>query len=206
MKYHFQNRDPQLIYKLLASTIVPRPIAWVTTVDQMGISNAAPFSFFNMMGSEPPIVALGIQHSADGGAKDTLRNIREQKIFGINLVNREDAELMNLTSRDYDASADELKEHQIEVIVGDLLPIPLIATSPVKMECRLYQEIPTGENQAVILGEVVMLHLIDEALIDADAGYVDATKLNLVARMHGRGWYSEPDNLFEMLRPDSETR
>lgn len=206
MKYHFQNRDPQLIYKLLASTIVPRPIAWVTTVDQMGISNAAPFSFFNMMGNEPPIVALGIQHSVDGGAKDTLRNIREQKIFGINLVNREDAELMNLTSRDYDASVDELKEHQIEVIAGDLLPIPLIATSPVKMECRLYQEIPTGENQAVILGEVVMLHLIDEALIDADAGYVDATKLNLVARMHGRGWYSEPDNLFEMLRPDSEKR
>lgn len=206
MKYHFQNRDPQLIYKLLASTIVPRPIAWVTTVDQMGISNAAPFSFFNMMGSEPPIVALGIQHSADGSAKDTLRNIREQKIFGINLVNRDDAELMNLTSRDYDASVDELKEHQIEVIAGDLLPIPLIASSPVKMEYRLYQEIPTGENQAVILGEVVMLHLIDEALIDADAGYVDATKLNLVARMHGRGWYSEPDNLFEMLRPDSETR
>lgn len=206
MKYHFQNRDPQLIYKLLASTIVPRPIAWVTTVDQMGISNAAPFSFFNMMGSEPPIVALGIQHSADGSAKDTLRNIREQKIFGINLVNRDDAELMNLTSRDYDVSVDELKEHQIEVIAGDLLPIPLIASSPVKMECRLYQEIPTGENQAVILGEVVMLHLIDEALIDADAGYVDATKLNLIARMHGRGWYSEQDNLFEMLRPDSERR
>lgn len=201
MKYNFQDADPQVIYKLLASTIVPRPIAWVTTVDQAGIANAAPFSFFNMMGSEPPIVALGVQHAADGKAKDTLCNIREQKIFGINLVKRDDADQMNLTSTTYVPEIDELKEHHIEVITGDLLPIPLIASSPVKMECRLYQEITTGENQAVILGEVLMLHIIDEALIDVDAGYVDAAKLNLIARMHGRGWYSEPENLFEMLRP-----
>lgn len=202
MKYNFQNSDPQLIYKLLASTVVPRPIAWVTTVDSSGQANAAPFSFFNIMGSQPPIVALGIQHRADGRAKDTLHNIREQKIFGINLVKRDDAQQMNLTSADYDSAVDELKEHQIETIMGELLPLPLIASSPVKMECRLYQEIPTGENQAIILGEILMLHLIDEALIDAEAGYVDATQLNLVARMHGRGWYSEPSALFEMLRPD----
>ena len=152
MKYNFQNSDPQLIYKLLASTVVPRPIAWVTTVDSSGQANAAPFSFFNIMGSQPPIVALGIQHRAAGRTKDTLQNIREQKIFGINLVKRDDAQQMNLTSADYDSAVDELKEHQIETIVGELLPLPLIASSPVKMECRLYQEIPTGENQAIILG------------------------------------------------------
>ena len=109
MQYDFSQTDPQLIYKLMASTITPRPIAWVTTKSRAGIANAAPFSFFNMMGSNPPIIAIGLQAQADE-LKDTTRNILETAGFAINLVSFSQAIVMNETSRAYEMSIDELAE------------------------------------------------------------------------------------------------
>lgn len=201
MQYDFSQADPQLIYKLMASTITPRPIAWITTKSRAGIANAAPFSFFNMMGSNPPIIAIGLQAQADE-LKDTTRNILETAGFAINLVSFSQAIVMNETSRAYEMSIDELAENNILTTPASSMDLPLIQDAPVKMECILHTAIPTGENQYVILGEVKVFHIDDSAFTDVESGYIDASKLDLVSRMHGRGWYSRNKDLFEMLRPE----
>lgn len=200
MEYDFDNASQDVIYKLLASTVIPRPIAWVTTRSRAGIENAAPFSFFNIMGTNPPLVALGIQSSQQGGLKDTAKNILDTKIFAINLVSKEMAQEMNGTSFDYDASINELEAQKIAVVPASSMDLSLIKNAPVKMECVLHTEIETGPSQYVILGEVKVFH-IDDAFLDKDTGYVDGEKLGLISRMHGRGWYSDNSRFFEMIRP-----
>lgn len=203
MEYDFDNASQGVIYKLLASTVIPRPIAWVTTRSRAGIENAAPFSFFNIMGTNPPLVALGIQSSQQGGLKDTAKNILDTKVFAINLVSKELAQEMNATSFDYDASISELEAQKIAVVPASSMDLSLIKNAPVKMECVLHTEIETGPSQYVILGEVKVFH-IDDALLDKDTGYVNGEKLRLISRMHGRGWYSDNRSFFEMIRPMSD--
>lgn len=200
MEYDFDKVSQDVIYKLLASTVIPRPIAWVTTRSHERIENAAPFSFFNIMGTHPPLVALGIQSSQQGGLKDTAKNILDTQVFAINLVSKEMAEEMNATSFDYDASINELEAQKIAVVPASSMDLSLIKNAPVKMECVLHTAIETGPGQYVILGEVKVFH-IDDVFLDKDTGYVDGEKLGLISRMHGRGWYSDNSSLFEMIRP-----
>lgn len=202
MRYDFSDSNADIIYKLMASTIVPRPIAWVTTISQSGIVNAAPFSFFNMMGSNLPVIAIGIQANA-GDLKDTSQNILETQEFVINLVPFEMADLMNASSQSLSAEIDELAYLDIETVPATFVKAPLIKDSPVKMECTLMSAVQTGEAQYVMIGEVKVFHIDDQYLLDAQSGYVDTEKMALISRMHGRGWYSKNRDLFLLERPNS---
>ncbi|MHC5224938.1 flavin reductase family protein [Ignatzschineria sp. LJL83] len=201
MQYDFRDISPDLIYKLMASTIVPRPIAWITTKSKTGVVNAAPFSFFNMMGSEPPVVAVGLQGKVGGKLKDTTQNILDTKEFVVNLVPHNMAISMNETSREYSEDDNELEIGHISTMPAILVKAPLIKDVPVSFECVSISEVQTGASQYVILGEVKICHIADEFLLDRNAVYVDTEKMNLISRMHGRGWYSQNKDLFLMERP-----
>jgi flavin reductase (DIM6/NTAB) family NADH-FMN oxidoreductase RutF len=187
-------------YKLLCSSITPRPIAWVTTLSATGTRNAAPFSFFNMMGATPPIVALGLMRRPDGRYKDTAANIVQTREFVVNLVCEADAAAMNFSCIDAPPEFDEIAAGNISTVPSSLVGPPRILSAPVSMECRLFQHIDTSSHSTVILGEVVMFHIHDE-LVDAANLHIDTLGLKLVARMHGSGWYTRTADVFQMQRP-----
>jgi len=187
-------------YKLLVSTVVPRPIAWVTTRDVDGTLNAAPFSFFNAMSGDPPVVCLGIGGRAPGDIKDTGGNIRRTGEFVVNLVSHKLAEQMNITAIDFPKGINELAEAGLTAAPSVKVRPPRIAEAPVSMECERLVIVEVGIARAVILGRVLAIHIRDEYVLDAERCYVDSPKLDLIGRMHGRGWYARTTDLFEMPR------
>jgi len=176
-------------YNLLSSLIVPRPIAWVTTVDAAGRVNAAPFSFFNLMSGTPPVVVLGIGNR-DGAPKDTTRNIVDTGEFVINLVTAELLDAMNITAIDFDAGVDEIGEAGLETVASYAVAPPRIAGSPVALECNFTQSVALGQGRNMVVGAVSCAHVRDDIVIDVDRGHIDAARLGVVARMHGGGWYT----------------
>lgn len=186
-------------YKLMSAAITPRPIAWLTTQSPDGVRNAAPYSFFNMMGAAPPIVAIGIMRRPDGTYKDSGQNILDTGEFVVNLVSERDAAAMNLTCIDAPPSFDEIDAAKLETAPSTSITPPRIASAPVSMECKVFQTVEAGLS-LVVLGEVLRFH-IDDALVDAERLHVDTLAMNLVARMHGAGWYTRCTDLFQMTRP-----
>jgi flavin reductase (DIM6/NTAB) family NADH-FMN oxidoreductase RutF len=187
-------------YKLLVSTITPRPIAWVVSQNAQGQLNAAPFSFFNAFAGDPPVVGMGISSHGPGRAKDTRVNIKETGQFVVNLVSEEMAQAMNVTAIEFDADVNELNEAKLRTLPSEKVKPPRIADSPVAMECELMQIVELGTNTGLVLGRVLAMHLRDDAVLDATKLYVDTTKLKLVGRMHGAGWYARTTDLFEIPR------
>lgn len=188
------------VYKLLVATIGPRPIAWVTTQDVDGTVNAAPFSFFNAMSGNPPVVAIGIGGRGPGDVKDTGGNIRRTGEFVVNLVSHKLAEQMNITAIDFPKSVNELTEAQLTTAPSHHVKPPRIAEVPVSMECERLVIVDVGIDRAVILGKVVAFHVQDDCVLDKDRCYIDTPKLDLIGRMHGRGWYARTTDRFEMPR------
>jgi len=188
------------VYKLLVATIGPRPIAWVTTQDVDGTLNAAPFSFFNAMSGNPPVVAIGIGGRGPGDVKDTGGNIRRTGQFVVNLVSYRLAEQMNVTAIDFPQSVNELAEAGLETAASTRVKPPRIAAAPVAMECERLVIVEVGVDRAVILGSVVAFHIQDDCVLDKDRCYIDTPKLDLIGRMHGAGWYARTTDRFEMPR------
>jgi flavin reductase (DIM6/NTAB) family NADH-FMN oxidoreductase RutF len=187
-------------YKLLVSTIVPRPIAWIVSQNKGGRLNAAPFSFFNAFSGDPPIVGIGIGSHEPGRAKDTRRNIRETSEFVVNLVSEEMAEAMNVTAIEFEHGMNELAEAQLEVVPSVRVKPPRIAASPVAMECVLQQIVELGPDNALVLGRIVAMHVRDDLVLDRSKSYVNTPNLKLIGRMHGTGWYARTSDLFQMER------
>jgi flavin reductase (DIM6/NTAB) family NADH-FMN oxidoreductase RutF len=200
MEFDFEALASGDRYKILTSTIVPRPIAWVTTLSKDGVRNAAPFSFFNALSKDPPLLALGIMADSDGSIKDTARNILDTGEYVINLVPRSAAESMNLTSIDAPPHVDELALAELDTLPSLKVRPGRIAISPVSFECRLHTPIELS-NQLIALGEVVQAHVADAFILDAAKSYVDTPAMQLIGRLHGRGWYATTDDLFQMPRP-----
>jgi|BEDMetMinimDraft_2_1075160.scaffolds.fasta_scaffold07386_4 flavin reductase (DIM6/NTAB) family NADH-FMN oxidoreductase RutF len=200
MLFDFTTLPPADRYKLLVSTIVPRPIAWVVTQDRAGRVNAAPYSFFNAFCQEPPIVCLGIGSRDDGESKDTGRNIRESGEFVVNLVPAALSESMNVTAIEFPAGVGEIDEAKLETLPSLKIKPPRIKESPVAMECVTYQIVELGAERMLVLGQVLAMHVRDEAVIDAAKCYIDTPRLDLIGRMHGRGWYTRTRDRFEMPR------
>jgi len=188
------------VYKLLVATIGPRPIAWVTTQDVDGTLNAAPFSFFNAMSGNPPVVAFGIGGRGPGDVKDTGGNIRRTGEFVVNLVSYKLAEQMNITAIDFPKSVNELVEARLATAPSLHVKPPRIAEAPVSMECERLVIVDVGIDRAVVLGKVVAFHVQDDCVMDKDRCYIDTPKLDLIGRMHGAGWYARTTDLFEMPR------
>ncbi|MCF4164266.1 flavin reductase family protein [Zavarzinia compransoris] len=184
-------------YKLLIGTVVPRPIAWVTTVDGSGRVNAAPFSFFNVLSSEPAIVALGLDLKADGTAKDTTRNIRETGEFTVNIVSNALVEAMTVCAIPFPHGTEELAEAGLTTAPGLKLRCPYIKEARAALECRLFQDIALPTGRAIILGEVVAAH-VDDCIL-TERLHVDAHGLDAVGRMGGEA-YASTRYLFDLKR------
>lgn len=196
-----EDLTPDRMYKLLVSTVMPRPIALVSSLSADGRPNAAPFSFFNAFSNAPPLLVLGIEGSRrDDGKphKDTARNIIERGEFVVNLVSRAIAEQMVVCSIDFPEQVSEFDEAGFTPRPSKRIAVPGIAESPVNFECRVFNILPLPFNRSLITGEIVHLHIVDSA-IDQNL-HVNADALDLVARMHGAGWYSTTRDRFEILR------
>lgn len=200
MEYDFSQTSAADRYKLMSAAITPRPIAWVTSLSADGHANAAPFSFFNMMSSDPPLIVLGIVRRADGSLKDTARNILDRGEFVVHLVSEADAASMNFTSIDGPPDFDEIEHGAIATSPSVNVAPPRIASAPVAMECRLFEQVDVG-GATIFLGRVHHFH-IDDRLIDTERFHVDTDAMRLVSRMHGAGWYLRSTDQFKMLRPD----
>lgn len=200
MLFDFAGLSGREQYKLLVSTITPRPIAWVVTQNTSGRLNAAPFSFFNAFSGEPPVIGIGVSSHEPGRPKDTRRNIRETGEFVVNLVSEETVEAMVVTAIEFEEDVDELAQAGVTTLASVKVKPPRIATSPVAMECELMQIVDLGPDNALVLGRVLAMHLQDEMVLDAAKHYIDTPKLKLVGRMHGTGWYARTGDLFEVPR------
>ena len=200
MLFDFAAISAEDRYKLLVSTIVPRPIAWIVSQDANGRLNAAPFSFFNAFAGDPPVVGIGIGSHDPGRPKDTRRNIAETRQFVVNLVSEEMAEAMNVTAIEFDAGVSELWEAALPTVASLHVRPPRISGCPVAMECELMQIVELGAETGLVLGRVVAMHVRDDAVLDAAKHYIDTPKLKLIGRMHGRGWYARTSDLFLMNR------
>ncbi len=186
-------------YKLMASIVLPRPIAWVVTVKENGDLNAAPFSFFNVLSGDPPVVALGIGHRG-AVKKDTRLNIERTGEFVVNLVSEPMAEAMNITAIEYAYHVNEIDQAKLQTTSSVKVATPRIVGAPVTLECRLWKEVDIDERRSIFLAHVEGVHVADDAIIDADKCYVDGFKLDLIGRLHGAGWYMRVDKGFQMSR------
>jgi flavin reductase (DIM6/NTAB) family NADH-FMN oxidoreductase RutF len=200
MLFDMETLPQQDRYKILAASVVPRPIAWVTTRSRDGIVNAAPFSFFNAMGADPPTLALGLI-PREGRLKDTAANIQQTAEFVVNLVSEANAEAMNLTCIDAPPEVDELELARLTPVPSLKVAPPRIGESPVSFECRLIAALVVGPMQVVVLGRVVCAHIDDAFVLDAKRCHLDTPALRLIGRMHGSGIYVRTADRFEMQRP-----
>jgi flavin reductase (DIM6/NTAB) family NADH-FMN oxidoreductase RutF len=198
------------VYKLLIGCVVPRPIAWVSTVDAAGVRNLAPFSYFMAITDDPPTIAFSsAPRAADGpgpdSKKDTLRNAEATGEFVVNMVDDALAEAMNLTAGDYAPEVDEFALTGLEAADSVLVRPPRVAAAPVSLECRLVRVIPVGNRpHHLVLGEIVMFHVRDD-VYDAATGRLDMRRLQPVGRLAGN-LYTRVHDIFEMKRPVSGYR
>jgi flavin reductase (DIM6/NTAB) family NADH-FMN oxidoreductase RutF len=199
MLFDFDTMPVGNRYKLLVSCVVPRPIAWVVSQDAAGVLNAAPYSFFNVFGEDPAVVAISVGPRPEGSAKDTLANIKALGEFTVCLVPEAALDQMNVTAADFAPGVDELAEAGLTTLPSTKIGPPRIAESPVAMECRLFQLVPIGHH-TMVLGQVHAMHIADAAVTDPVKCYIDTPALGLVGRMHGRGWYTRTTDRMEVPR------
>ena len=198
----FSALTPREAYKVMIGTIVPRPIAWVTTISPEGVVNAAPYSFFNCLSADPPILALGVENKPDKTFKDTAWNIRMTECFTVNIVDRANVEAMSVTAAGFAPDIDELEMAGLTAAVGTKVACPRIAEAPVSFECRRYLGIEVSSAREIILGRIVMAH-VREDIIDTSTYYSDHEKLDALGRMGGNGYAGTLD-YFDLPTPSAE--
>lgn len=184
------------LYRTMTGLVVPRPIGWISSRDEEGRDNLAPYSFFNVVSVSPPIVAFSPTLRPDG-LTDTAGNVRETEEFVVNVVTREFAEAMNRTSATLPADESEFDFADLGRAPSTRVDVPRVEGIAAALECELYDFLEVGSN-VLILGEVVYVHVRDDVTTD---GAVDVTKLDVVGRLAG-SYYDEIDSRFRMERPD----
>lgn len=195
--------EPRQRYRLLISTVTPRPIAWVSTRGLDGSDNLAPFSFFQALSGTPPYIMISVGQRK-GAIKDTRRNIEAAGAFVVNMVSDELAEQMNMTSGEYTSDVDEFKVAGLTPVQADLVNVARVAECPVCMEVKYTQTMPLPNSEyAIILGEVLRWHIVDGLL--APDGLLDLPKIRPVARL-ARDQYTHFGEMFEMPRPPADFR
>lgn len=182
--------DSLEVYRLLTGVIIPRPIAWISTLGEGGVINIAPFSYFNIMGADPPIVAIGIGNRRDGSPKDTAANILRNDDFVINLVDEAVAPAMNITAIDFPLGTSELTEANLTAEPSRQVSTPRVAEARIHLECRLEKALEIGANR-IILGRVLHVHVRDVDTLE---------NWNPIGRLNGGGWYTRTTERFDMPR------
>ena len=193
--------DPQSSYKLLIGSVVPRPIAWTSTVSQEGVRNLAPFSFFTVASRQPPTlcISVGPPPETDGGeraTKDTLSNIEETEEFVINIVSLALSNTMHESSKNHPPEADEFEKAGLTPAPCEVVSAPRVEEAGVSMECLLDRVIPLGSDHLVI-GRMVRFHVRDELYED---GRVNVEKLQPLGRLAGN--YTKVETIFELPAED----
>jgi len=185
MELDFPALDKRTRYKILTGTVVPRPIAWVSTIDNAGITNLAPFSFFNVVCQDPPTVSISILRQTTGtrGHKDTLQNILACGEFVVNIADETLVQAMNESATDYPSYVDEFAIADLTSAASSRVRPPRVAEAAVSMECRLTGQLPVGNDATLVLGEVVFMHIRDE-IID-ERYHIDIQKLRPIGRLAG---------------------
>jgi flavin reductase (DIM6/NTAB) family NADH-FMN oxidoreductase RutF len=195
------EHDYRDIYKLMVGVIVPRPIAFVSTVSADGVRNLAPFSFFTGISANPPVICFSpMVRGSDGAHKDTLRNVAAVKEFVVNVVSEEFAEKMNICSVEFPPEVDEFEMSGLTPIASDLVRPPRVQESHISMECRLVEIVAVSSKPlggSLVIGEVLRFH-VDDMLIDSYK--IDPDKLHAIGRMGGPT-YTRTTDLFDMVRP-----
>jgi flavin reductase (DIM6/NTAB) family NADH-FMN oxidoreductase RutF len=188
--------DTETAYKLIIGCVVPRPIAWITTVDAKGVVNAAPFSSYNYVAHSPPMVAVNIG-TREGELKDTARNITETGEFVVNVPTLSQMELMHRSAAEYPAEVSEPEALGIALLPSQHVKPPRIAASPIQMECRLEQALKLGRGLNILyIAEVVAFHLSAEVY---DGRRVDSEKLQPIGRLGGPNYTSLGEIFFRPL-------
>ena len=198
-EYDLQGEHAQAAYKLLAGLIVPRPIAWVTTLNEDGSVNAAPFSFFNVFGSKPPLVAFAPGDKSPGIPKDTARNLRRSGEFVVNLVDEAMAEAMNQTAAEFESGISEIDLVGLSTVASSTITVPRIAESPVSLECVEHSTLEIGKNRLVI-GIGPRIH-VRSGVIDPETLLVDSEAYHPIGRMQVPSAYCKTQDQFSMERP-----
>lgn len=195
---------PQNVYKLMIGVIIPRPIAFVSSVSPAGVLNLAPFSFFTAVSANPPVVCFSpMIRGSDGNRKDTLANIEATKEFVINIVSEDFAQQMNLCSGEYPPDVDEFAISGLTPLPSDVVKPPRVKESKVNMECRLVQVLHVSNKPlggSLVLGEIVRIHVADELVSDFK---VDPDLLRAIGRMGGPTYVRTTDR-FDLVRPQGK--
>ncbi|MEZ5637726.1 MAG: flavin reductase family protein [Burkholderiaceae bacterium] len=176
--------DTETAYRLVVGCVVPRPVAWITSVDAEGRVNAAPFSSYNYVATSPPMLAVNIASRPEGrGTKDTANNIRRSGEFVVNVATEATMELMHQSAQEFAPHVSEIEELGIPLLPSRHVQVPRIAIAPVQMECRLDQAIVLGRGiNTLYIGEVVAFHLSDAVY---DGRRIDAAAMRPIARLGG---------------------
>lgn len=194
------------LYGILLNSVAPRPIAWVSTLSASGLPNLAPFSFFNVMCVDPPLLgfAPGLKEpkagDTDGEPKDTLRNIRETREFVVNIVTYELLHAMNITSGEYPPAVNEFELAKVTPMPSQLVRPARVAESPVSFECKLHQILdfsPAPTSGSLVIGEIISIYLGEAHL---KHGKLDRDSLDLIGRMGGIQYTRTTDRI-ELPRP-----
>jgi len=191
------------MYAYMVGMITPRPIAWVSTVSSSGVTNLAPFSFFNGVSAKPAALCFSAVNNRDGSPKDTIRNIEATGQFVVNVVPAALAEVMNQTSFEYPADESEIDAVGIEVVPSQIVSPPRVKASPIQIECQLIQVVKVGDGPAagnLVVGQILVAH-IDDAVLNA-AGEIDPGLLDTIGRM-GASDYCWTRQRFALPRPGS---
>jgi len=195
-----EDTSPKDLYKLMIGMVVPRPIAWVSTVSEDGTNNLAPYSFFNAISGDPPVVCFAPSRKPAGdNKKDTLRNLESTGVFVINIVSEHLAQAMNQSAADVPPEVDEFALAGVSVEPATMIQAPMVKEALAKMECRVRQIIPLGDRPTsgiLVLGDVLCFHFV-EGLVDNFK--VDPAMLNAVGRMGGTS-YCDTRNRFDLTR------
>lgn len=188
-------------YKLMTGSIIPRPVAFVTTKSEDGIVNGAPFSYFNIVSSNPPMVSISIQR-INGGFKDTAKHIMNNKQFVVHIVDEDNVEQVNITAASLPITESEISKTNLTLVDSHNIHVPGVREAKVRMECQFVSRMPlrNGEEETgdLFIAEVVQFH-IDESIYND--GRIDPKKLKAVSRL--AGWnYAKIGDIFSIERPN----
>ena len=196
MKFDLENATARETYHLLIGLVAPRPIALVTSMNEDGRLNAAPFSAYNYLCTDPPIIGIGVTDRPTGGfvPKDTARNIRRTGEFVVNVVTEDLAQQMNICATDFPAEIDELEMAGLATAPSQIVKVPRIEQAHAALECREYTTMEIGRSR-IILGRVVAIY-IEDKFVDPAGPYVRADELHAIGRMNGLGSYVKTRDAF----------
>lgn len=199
LAFDFAELTPKERYKLLIGTVIPRPIALITTLSQDGTPNAGSFSFFNVLTHDPAIMAVGIEHKPDGTPKDTAANILATGQFTVHISDHALVDQMEICSIKFPADVDELALAGLDTAPGQMVRSPRILAAPAAFECHLVQTVPVSPARTIVLGEVKRM-FVRQTLVDPETYHVDQIGIDAVGRLGGH-LYARQIDQFERVTP-----